>query len=171
MESTIKVLVNAILPVICWLFCAITSSKLAYKKNRDTQTWFILGLFFGIIALAIIYFLKPLKIIRNIQKKSNQSLANHFSILKPLKIIRNIQKKSNQSLANHFSILKTDNNYWYYLDNEKNQIGPMSLKKLYDIYLKEKISNYTYVWNDSMDTWKKLIDISSLSKLLKNSTN
>lgn len=147
MESTIKVLVNAILPVICWLFCAITSSKLAYKKNRDTQTWFILGLFFGIIALAIIYFLKPLKIIRNIQKKSNQSLANHFSIL------------------------KTDNNYWYYLDNEKNQIGPMSLKKLYDIYLKEKISNYTYVWNDSMDTWKKLIDISSLSKLLKNSTN
>ncbi|HEU64550.1 MAG: hypothetical protein KR126chlam4_01153 [Candidatus Anoxychlamydiales bacterium] len=148
MSPTIKAIFNTVFPVICWLFCAINSSKLAYKKNRDTQTWFLLGLFFGIVALAIIYFLKPLK---NLKK--------------------NTQRISTKPLINHFTVLKNDNNYWYYLDKERKQIGPMSLEKLYDFYLKEKISNYTYVWNDTMDNWKKLTEISSLSKILKKSTS
>ncbi|NGX33486.1 MAG: hypothetical protein K1060chlam4_01555 [Candidatus Anoxychlamydiales bacterium] len=152
MNPTIKAIFNTVFPVICWLFCAINSSKLAYKRKRDTQLWFILGLLFGIVALAIIYFLKPLKSF----KKNTQRISKRIST-KPL--------------INHFAVLKTDNNYWYYLDNTKKQIGPMSLEKLYDFYLKQKISNYTYVWNDTMDNWKKLKEISSLSKILKKTTS
>ncbi|NGX52381.1 MAG: hypothetical protein KR126chlam5_00678 [Candidatus Anoxychlamydiales bacterium] len=148
MNPTIQVIINTVLPVICWLFCAINSSKLAYKKKRDAQLWFMLGLFFGIVALVIIYFLKPLKSFK-----------------------KNTQRISTKHLTNHFAVLKTDNNYWYYLDNTKKQIGPMSLEKLYDFYLKQKISNYTYVWNDTMDNWKRLKEISSLSKILKKTTS
>ena len=148
MNPTIQVIINTVLPVICWLFCAISSSKLAYKKNRDAQLWFMLGLFFGIVALAIIYFLKPSKSLK-----------------------KNTQRISAKPLINHFAVLKTDNNYWYYLDITQKQVGPMSLEKLYDFYLKQKISNYTYVWNDTMDNWKKLKEISSLSKILKKATN
>ncbi len=143
MNSTFQVIVNIVLPIFGLLFCAINSSKIAYKKNRDTETWFWLGLYFGIIALIIIYFLKPLKIIK---KTKNISI---------------------NSLNNKFAVLKADNNYWYYLDNEKKQIGPMSLSKLYDSYLKGIVSSYTYVWNDTMDNWKKLIDVPTLRNLKK----
>jgi len=148
MRSIIQIIINAILPVICSLICAINSSKLAYKKNRDSQLWFMLGLLFGIIALIIIYFLKPLKSLK-----------------------KNTQKISIKPLIEHLAVLNTDNNYWYYLDNTRKQVGPMSLKKLYDFYLKQKISNHTYVWNDTMNNWKKLKEISSLSKILKKTTN
>ncbi|NGX62804.1 MAG: hypothetical protein KR126chlam6_00204 [Candidatus Anoxychlamydiales bacterium] len=138
---------NSILPMICWLLCGAMCSRIARKKNRNAHTWFLLGMFFGLIALTIIYFLKPLKILKSTQKST------------PL------------SVLDHFSILKEDNNYWYYLDKENKNIGPMSLNALYKNYLKEAISNTTYVWNDTMDSWKKLQDISSLTKLIKKPTN
>jgi fucose 4-O-acetylase-like acetyltransferase len=138
---------NSILPMLCWLLCGAICSKIARKKNRNYQTWFLLGMFFGLIALLILYFLKPLKIF-----KSNL-------------------KKASLSALDHFSILQEDNNYWYYLDQENKNAGPMSLKMLYNNYLKEIISNNTYVWNDTMDGWKKLQDISILKKILKKPTN
>jgi len=127
---------NPILLSLCWVCFGIACSKIARKKNRSTSIWFFLGLFFGLIALVIVYFLKPLKIIT---KKTPSALIPVFK----------------------------DNNYWYYLDDERKQIGPMSLKGLFDNYLMGKISESTFVWNDTMENWEKLKEVSAFINILR----
>jgi len=114
--------------------------RIAKTKNRNPFFWFNMGVFFGLIGLIIIFFLKTKKIITP-QK-----------IFFPTEII-------------------TDTNFWYYIDETKKQIGPMSLKALFDKYKFGNISETTYVWNDTLKDWKELKEISFFSKYLKDITN
>ncbi len=40
--------------IVCLSLCAILCAVIAYKKKRKVETWFFLGLFFGVIALVVI---------------------------------------------------------------------------------------------------------------------
>ncbi len=40
--------------IVSWSVCAVLSAVIAYKKKRKVETWFLLGLFFGIFALIAI---------------------------------------------------------------------------------------------------------------------
>ena len=88
---------QSLLIMLSWIFFGILCSKIAKKKNRNISSWFFLGIFFGLFAVIIIYFLKPLQ-------STNQNI-----------IIPN-------QTDNYLSILKNDTNYWYYLDINKKQI-------------------------------------------------
>jgi hypothetical protein len=114
-----------------WLFFGIICSKIAQKKYRSKSNWFYLGLLFGALALIIILFLKPLKIIEN--------------KISPIEI--------------------NDNNFWYYLDHKENQIGPVSLHKIFDSYQNGLVNENTFVWNDTMEDWKKIKEINSISNI------
>jgi nitrate reductase NapE component len=37
--------------IVFWLVCAVVAAFIAYRKKRRVETWFFLGLFFGIFAL------------------------------------------------------------------------------------------------------------------------
>ncbi len=43
--------------ILSWCACAILSAYIAYRKKRKVETWFFLGLFFGIFALILILLL------------------------------------------------------------------------------------------------------------------
>ena len=143
-------MLHPILLVICWICFGTSCAKIARKKNRAPSTWFVLGLFFGFLALATIYFLKP--------KRSAQ---------KNITINPYLDTKT----LNQESIFQKDNNYWYFLDSAHKQIGPMSLRSLFDNYFKGKISKTTFIWNDTMKNWTRLNELSSLLTLLKDVTN
>jgi hypothetical protein len=49
--------------------------------------------------------------------------------------------------------------FWYYLDPEQKQIGPMSHQALSDIWKEAKIHHDTLVWNEEMSDWKPLKDL------------
>lgn len=123
------------------IFWGFLCSKIAKAKNRNQYYWFILGFFLCLIALVSIIFLKPIK--------SSTS--------------KNIIKQNPDQL----SLINTDNNYWYYLDINKNQVGPMSLKKLFESYLEGIISDNTFVWNDTMTKWMKLKEVTIFSNIIK----
>ena len=40
--------------IVVWLICAIIGASMAEKRNRSTVSGFFLGLFLGLIGLAII---------------------------------------------------------------------------------------------------------------------
>ncbi|NGX28645.1 MAG: Cell division protein DivIB [Candidatus Anoxychlamydiales bacterium] len=144
-------MINPILLALCWICFGAGCSKIAVRKNRSPSNWFMLGMAFGLIALAIIYFLKPLK--------SNQKKIT----VNPYLDVKNI---------NDASIFQKDNNYWYYLDKAHKQVGPMSLRALFDNYIQGEISKASFVWNDTMKNWTKLYEVTHLSNLLKkDSTN
>lgn len=126
--------------VLFWLFFGFLCSKIAKKKNRNTFSWFLLGLLFGLLALICIYFIKPLKVATQNNSKTHPSISN-------------------------LHLIQDDKNYWYYLDIAQKQIGPVSIKKIFDDYFEGIISDNTFVWNDTMSNWKKLKEVSIFSKI------
>ncbi|MBN2479699.1 MAG: DUF4339 domain-containing protein [Parachlamydiales bacterium] len=134
-----------ILLMISWICFGLFCSNIAKSKNRSRLTWFFLGVFFGLVALLIIIFLKPLPLLED-------------------EIIIQ-QARPNEPI---FDTTK-DFNFWYYLDNDKTQVGPISFDALYRKYLSKIISESTYVWNDTMKNWQKIKEISIFSKNSKAS--
>lgn len=49
-----------ILLLIFWVCCGFGCAQIAADKNRDSAVWFILGVLFGVLALATISVLPPL---------------------------------------------------------------------------------------------------------------
>lgn len=48
------------LVIVFWSVCAILCAIIAYRKRRKVETWFFLGLFFGVFALVTISALRKL---------------------------------------------------------------------------------------------------------------
>ncbi len=49
---------------------------------------------------------------------------------------------------------------WYYLDAANKAIGPITEEKLKSIFDEGKISPTTYLWNEEMEDWKPLQELS-----------
>jgi uncharacterized membrane protein YoaK (UPF0700 family) len=47
--------------IIAWVCSGVACGILAEKKDRDQQLWFVLGILFGVFALATIAVLPPKK--------------------------------------------------------------------------------------------------------------
>jgi len=61
-----------------------------------------------------------------------------------------------------------DDNYWYYIDKDSQQIGPFSAHAILKKFFNSEIFNNTYLWNDTMENWKKLHEIETFSSYLNN---
>ncbi len=113
------------------LVCGLIARREAVRKNLNTKLGFCLGFFFGVLGLAIVFFLRP--------KKAPTSVKKIIPPKAPKKEI--------------------DATLWYYLDKEHKQIGPMSFMLLQDALEKSKINDSSYVWNEKMDDWKKIEEL------------
>ena len=51
-----------------------------------------------------------------------------------------------------------DSTFWYYLNGEEKNIGPMSTTKLHSLYKSGTIGQLTYIWNQEFEEWKQLKD-------------
>lgn len=48
--------------------------------------------------------------------------------------------------------------FWYYLDSDHTQQGPMSFDGLTRAFREGKIFPTTYVWNETLENWQHLKD-------------
>ncbi len=117
--------------IIIWILFGVISAYIANKKEKNIYRWFLYGALFGFAAIALILFLKP-------PKKPNPSLASTLSNMKPT---------------------KTDNYFWYYLDKNNIQKGPVSHTKIKEFVKNGTLLASNLVWNETMDSWKKISDI------------
>lgn len=44
--------------------------------------------------------------------------------------------------------------FWYYLNEDNSQVGPMSSSSLLALWEKRKITEETYVWSEDLPDWK-----------------
>lgn len=97
----------------------------AKRKKKDPFLWFCIGAFFGLLGVLYLYFLvKP-------AKKAEEPLPRPI-----IKASADPQK------------------FWYYLDPENNQFGPMSYNALNQAWKDGKVTVDTYVWNEDLESWK-----------------
>jgi hypothetical protein len=124
------------LTILLSLVLAWGCSHFAKKRGRNPTNWFIAGLFFGIFAL-IVLFLMP------IRKPEAQVSPEAQLALPPLTILQ----------PDHIGKL------WYFIDEEKKQLGPMSFDALSKAWTEGKVREKTFVWNESMENWRQFQDV------------
>jgi len=57
---------------------------------------------------------------------------------------------------------------WYYLDGQHQQHGPISFHELKTIWAEQKITSATFIWNDTMNAWKRISDVNELHTSLNS---
>ena len=129
--------------ILSWLILGWISSRMATRRGRNPVAWFFLGFVLGVIALIILYFLP---------KKETLATA----------MVAPMQKAAIPISPNAETVEKTPERLWYYLDSEKSQFGPMSFYALQEAWDDDKITASTYIWNEDMENWVRLENLTDL---------
>ena len=107
----------------------------AKRRGRNPYIWLGIGVFFGILGLITLFILPPLR------RRNPQPVAG-------------IAKINLETLdPSHSSKL------WYYLDQQNQQFGPMSIDALSSAWHNGKVNRTTFVWNEVMDSWKRIEEV------------
>lgn len=120
--------------ILIYSVLAFFSAYFANKEGRNPYLWFFLGIIFGVSSLVILLFF-------HYKTKRKKSLIIQEAISS---LNRQIQLR--------------DSKFWYYLNKEDKQVGPMSSTKLHSLFKDGTIIESTYIWNEEFDDWKFLKD-------------
>jgi hypothetical protein len=136
--------ISLILLVLLGSFCFF----IARRRQRNPYIWFFIGFFFGLIGLAFLLILpKP---------KQNATIEQPI----PLKVKK--LSTPSPSLISPYKEMR-----WHYLDEEHKTIGPLYFSEILQAWIDGKISIKSYVWQEKMDEWKKIEEISDFKHLLE----
>ena len=116
--------------------CGATAAFLAHRRGKNIYLWFILGAFFGIFGIALLFFTSPRKGAHPRRQKADPNTIDITPKIDP------IHKEK----------------FWYYLDPENQQQGPMSFDGLFRAFREGRVSKNTFVWNENLDNWQPLGD-------------
>ncbi len=115
---------------------AFICSHFAKKRGRNPLYWFIWGALFGVFALAALFIL-PVK------KKAAPASAKGPALMPLLQVVA----------PTHMGKL------WYYLDQQRQQCGPVSFDGLSKQWTDGKLHLHSLVWNDELENWKRLEEV------------
>lgn len=119
---------------LAFLFSGFMGAHFARRRGRNPWLWFIVGFLCGLLGIVFLLFADGrAKRKRAVIKPSRPSIAL-------LPVQEGIQ-------------------FWYYLDEEKQQHGPSSTQALNEMLCRGKIGGSTYVWSEGMKEWKLLRDL------------
>ena len=116
-----------VLTLTMWLVFGTVTAYLAQRRGKNPYLWFFIGMMLGILGLFALFFMPKLR------KKAAQKDPTPTVDVAP----EPVQEK-----------------FWYYLDPDDNQFGPMSFDLLKKTYQEGSISAETYVWNEDLEDWK-----------------
>jgi len=112
---------------ITWLIFGAASAYMARSRGKNPYLWFVLGMLFGVFGILFLLF----------GPKAHKTSQDPNTI----DITPQFDPKHKEHL-------------WYYLDSENHQHGPMSLDALVGALRQGKVSDKTFVWNESLENWK-----------------
>lgn len=130
MQTLFTFLIAALFGGICAFY--------AKQRGRDPLNWFFIGIFLGVIGL-ILLFILPVK--------KAPELAPQVDTLP-------VPTEEPVFPQNDFLSSSKPPLFWYYLDPENKQFGPMSFEGLQTAWKDGKVIDQTYIWNEEMSNWK-----------------
>ncbi|WP_039358373.1 GYF domain-containing protein [Candidatus Protochlamydia amoebophila] len=127
----------------------------ADQKGRDFTTWFILGLLFNFFATILLFFLPSIK--------KEENIRPTMTIAKPDPAISISQPQQPISPLNW---KEEENKLWYYLDQNHEQVGPVSIIALRNLWNSGLLGFNSYVWAEGMERWQKVDQLTNLKEAL-----
>jgi len=128
--------------VLIVVFWGWACSYFAQQRGRNPYGWFFLGFFFGPFPLVALLLMPDLK-------KSPPPPTEIPEV-----------HVSHHSPFNNFD--------WYYLDENRETVGPVTFTTLQELWSEQKVNEQSYVWNDTMENWKKVSEVNELIPTLEN---
>jgi hypothetical protein len=122
------------------IFTAFACAHYAKRRGRNPFYWFMGGVFFGIFALITLILLP---------RKAQCVIASVPVAAPPpvrLQALAETQTKK----------------FWYYLDAERQQSGPMSFEALGKAWTDGRVNGSSLVWNEELETWKRFEEVVSV---------
>ena len=107
------------------------SAYMAHRRSKNPYLWFALGFFFGVLGIFAFFLASKPK-----TQKPPAPLEPVFKLNGPV------------------------DKFWYYLDAENSQKGPMSKDALTAAFKSGHLNLNTYVWNEELASWKHLSELS-----------
>jgi hypothetical protein len=141
---------HLILSFIIWILIGIACAYFAYQKGRDPYIWFAIGIFLGIFGLLLLIIL-PAK--SEEQDSASKAHATSSIIIDALP----------EAGRPHHDFLVKD---WFYIDQTRQQTGPISFDQLKALWISRKITPSTFAWSEGMPEWKKIQELPELLKQL-----
>ena len=111
----------------------LVSAWMARRRNKNPIPWFFVGFFLGFYGLLLFY------LYRNNQQKKRTA-------------------PSTKPVPQPYLAGPTDK-FWYYLDPDNRQVGPMSHSAITNEWKQGKISPDTYVWHEDLSNWSPLQEL------------
>jgi len=139
-DMTIMQLINVFLMA---LFMGSLNAYIAKRQGRPQLPWFFVSFTLGIFGF-ILYFLYP-------------ALTSYFVPEKKKKVsptpLSAPQDRSEAWLK-----------MWYYLDERREQKGPIEFPDLIQTWKERNISDESFVWGEGMEEWKTLHELPEVKK-------
>jgi hypothetical protein len=113
------------------LLFGLSTAWFAHNRGRNPYLWFSLGFLFGLLGVLAFFF--PL----TSQRKSRE-------------VVPEIPQPYIEGPRDAF---------WYYLDEERQQKGPMSFDAFSRIWRRGEMPPTTLVWHEQLEEWKPLQEL------------
>ncbi len=118
------------------LILGLACGHYAKRRGRGPIPWLVMGGLFGIFALIALFILPNLK---------KQKTSKKPTVVEPTKLTATFPLHAEK--------------LWYYLDDEKKQMGPMSFSGLSKAWDEGVVREVTLVWNEGMQNWQHLKEV------------
>jgi hypothetical protein len=149
---------NMLLSFILLLIIASFTAYYANRKGRNPLLWFIIGILLGIFAPLILLFFPSVKSERGENGLPTMTVSNPDPSLEPLSIKPPTEEEIKRK--------EEENKLWYYLDQNHQQIGPVSTLALRELWNRGQLELNSYVWAVGMEKWEKVDNLSDLKAVL-----
>lgn len=148
---------NMLLSFILLLIIAAFTAYYANRKGRNPLLWFIIGILLGIFAPLILLFFSSVK-----SERSDDGLPT-MTMSKPDPSLGNVSQGT--PLSGEVKLQEEDK-LWYYLDQNHQQMGPVSIIALRELWNRGQLELNSYVWSDGMEQWQKVESLPDLKVIL-----
>ncbi len=145
---------SLILSVILLFIIAVFSAYYANQKGRSPLAWFILGVFIGVFAPLILFFLSDLKDQKTKEWPTMGTSSPDPSLHPQPPPPTDIKRR------------EEEDKLWYYLDVNHQQMGPVSLFALRELWNTGRLELTGYVWTEGMPEWERVDKLPALKEAL-----
>ena len=147
---------DMLMSLVVLLIIASLTAYYANRKGRNPLKWFFLGVLLGIFAPLILLFLSEFK--GNSDKEVEEPT---MTISNPSPSLAGEVEVSSQYEAG-----EEENKLWYYLDEAHEQMGPVSVVALRELWSRGSLRLDSYVWSTGMEQWERVEDLPELNSEL-----
>ncbi len=147
---------NILLSFLLLLIIASLTAYFAKSKGRNPLLWFILGVLLGIFAPLILLFFPSVK-----NERSNNGMPT-MTVSEPDPSLQYLPS----TVPNQEELKRQEDKLWYYLDQNHQQMGPVSIIALRELWNRGQLELNSYVWTEGMEKWEKVDHLSDLKAAL-----